>query len=97
MTGYALDVLDEGAFKRYWDAVVTPLLDDAGSIDGSTLKYLHTDRWEIEPINWTATLPEESRKRRCYEIYQWLPVIAGHIVESREQQRHHQRHHQSVA
>jgi len=44
MTGYALDVLDEGAFKRYWDAVVTPLLDDAGSIDGSTLKYLHTDR-----------------------------------------------------
>ena len=82
--GYALDVLDEGAFKRYWDAVVTPLLDDAGPLGGSTLKYLHTDSWEIEPINWTPTLPAEFKKRRGYDITPWMPVIAGNIVESRE-------------
>ena len=82
--GYALDVLDEGAFKRYWDAVVTPLLDDAGPLAGSTLKYLHTDSWEIEPINWTPTLPAEFKKRRGYDITPWMPVIAGNIVESRE-------------
>jgi len=60
--GYALDVLDEGAFKRYWDAVVAPLIDDAGPLAGRTLKYLHTDSWEVEAINWTPTLREEFRR-----------------------------------
>src|ERR1035438_1170176 len=39
--GYALDVLDAGAFRRYWDAVVEPLIADAGPLAGKTLKYLH--------------------------------------------------------
>ena len=82
--GHALDVLDEGAFTRYWDAVVTPLLDDAEPFAGSTLKYLHTDSWEVEPINWTPTFPEEFKKRRGYGIEGWLPVFAGQIVGSRE-------------
>ena len=32
--GYAIDVLDEGAFQRYWDAVVEPLLADPGRWPG---------------------------------------------------------------
>lgn len=81
--GYALDVLDAGAFRRYWDAVVEPLLDDAGPLAGRTLKYLHTDSWEVEPLNWTPTLREEFRKRRGYDLLPWLPTLAGKIVESR--------------
>ena len=46
--GYALDVLDAGAFQRYWDAVVEPLIADAGPLAGQALKYLHTDSWEVE-------------------------------------------------
>src|SRR5204862_5406668 len=30
--GYALDVLDSSALKRYWDAVVEPLIADAGPL-----------------------------------------------------------------
>ena len=48
-----------GAFKRYWDAVVEPLIADAGPLAGQSLKYLHTDSWEVEAINWTPTLREE--------------------------------------
>ncbi|HNY29144.1 MAG TPA: glycosyl hydrolase, partial [Candidatus Sumerlaeota bacterium] len=33
-TGFALDVLDAGAFQRYWDAVVEPLIADAGPLAG---------------------------------------------------------------
>jgi hypothetical protein len=51
--GYALDVLDAEAFWRYWNAVVEPLIADAGPLAGKTLKYLHTDSWENEPLNWT--------------------------------------------
>ncbi len=81
--GYALDVLDAGAFGRYWDAVVEPLIADAGSLAGRTLKYLHTDSWEIEAVNWTPTLREEFRRRRGYDLVPFLPVLTGRIVESR--------------
>ncbi len=81
--GYALDVLDAGAFERYWDAVVGPLIADAGPLAGRTLKYLHTDSWEVEAINWTPTLREEFRKRRGYDLLPFLPVMAGRIVDSR--------------
>jgi hypothetical protein len=81
--GYALDVLDAGAFQRYWDAVVEPLIADAGPLAGHTLKYLHTDSWEVEGLNWTPTLLEEFRKRRGYEPLPFLPVMAGRIVDSR--------------
>jgi len=81
--GFALDVLDAGAFQRYWDAIVEPLIADAGPLAGKSLKYLHTDSWEVEAINWTPTLREEFRQRRGYELLPFLPVLAGRIVDSR--------------
>jgi hypothetical protein len=81
--GYALDVLDAGAFQRYWDKVVEPLIADAGPLAGHTLKYLHTDSWEVEAINWTPTLREEFRQRRGYDLLPFLPALADRIVESR--------------
>ena len=81
--GFSLDVLDAEAFRRYWDAVVEPLIADAGPLAGTTLKYLHTDSWEVEPLNWTPTIREEFQQRRGYDPLPWLPVLAGRIVDSR--------------
>jgi hypothetical protein len=83
--GFALDVYSRTAFQDYWDAVVEPLIADAGPLAGKTLKYLHTDSWEIELANWTPLLPEEFKQRRGYELTPWLPVLAGCIVNSREE------------
>ena len=83
--GYALDPFDAGAFTRYWDAVVEPLIADAGALAGTTLKYLHTDSWEVEVANWTPTLRAEFRQRRGYDLLPWLPVITGRLVNSREE------------
>ena len=83
--GYALDPFDADAFKKYWDAVVEPLIADAGPLAGKALKYLHTDSWEVEVANWTPTLREEFQKRRGYDLLNWLPVIAGKIVDSRDE------------
>ncbi|MBP8304601.1 MAG: glycoside hydrolase, partial [Phycisphaerae bacterium] len=82
--GHALDVLDEGAFRRYWDAVVEPLIADAGPLAGKTLRYLHTDSWEIGVFNWTPALLREFRQRRGYDPLPWLPVLAGRIVDNRD-------------
>lgn len=82
---YALDVYDARAFQNYWNAVVEPLIEDAGPLAGKTLQYLHTDSWEIENANWTPNLRQEFQQRNGYDMVPWLPVIAGKIVNSREE------------
>jgi hypothetical protein len=82
--GYAIDALDKGAFDRYWIAVVKPLLDAAGPLAGRSLRYLHTDSWEIDHFNWTPTFLEEFRARRGYDPLPYLPALTGRIVESRD-------------
>lgn len=81
--GFALDVYSAAAFQNYWDKIVEPLIADAGPLAGKTLKYLHTDSWEVELANWTPTLREQFKKRRGYDLLPWLPVLAGRIVNSR--------------
>ena len=82
--GLALDPMDTKAFQRYWDDVIEPLITDAKAIPACTLRYLHTDSWEIEPYNWTARLPAEFRKRRGYDMTPWLPVLARKTLVSVE-------------
>ena len=83
--GFALDVYSATAFQHYWDQVVEPLIDDAGPLAGRTLKWLHTDSWEIELANWTPLFREEFRQRHGYDLLPWLPVLAGRIINSREE------------
>ncbi|MGW8258370.1 MAG: glycosyl hydrolase, partial [Thermoguttaceae bacterium] len=82
--GYALDPIDADVFQSYWNQVVEPLISDAGPLAGKTLKYLTTDSWEIEVLNWSPTLREEFKKRRGYDLLPYLPVIAGRIVQDRQ-------------
>jgi hypothetical protein len=82
---FALDVYSAAAFQNYWNAIVEPLIADAGPLAGKTLKYLHTDSWEIELANWTPTLRAEFQKRHGYDLLPWLPVLAGKIVNSRDE------------
>lgn len=81
--GYALDPFDANVFRAYWQEVVEPLIADAGPLAGRTLKYLHTDSWEVEVANWTPTLREEFQRRRGYDMWPFLPTLAGRIVNSR--------------
>ncbi len=81
--GYALDPIDGGIFRSYWAQAVEPLIADAGPLAGKTLKYLHTDSWEVEVLNWTPSLRAEFQRRRGYDLLPFLPVLAGYIVDSR--------------
>ena len=82
--GRVIDYLSESAFKRYWNEVVDPLLDDAEPYIGTVLQQLETDSWECGGMNWTDDFREQFVKYRGYDIVPYLPVIAGKIVESRE-------------
>jgi hypothetical protein len=81
--GYAIDPIDGRAFKAYWQQIIEPLISDAGPLAGKTLKYLHTDSWEIEMLNWTPTFRDEFKRRRGYDLLPFFPVVTGRIVDSR--------------
>ncbi|MCX7047244.1 MAG: glycosyl hydrolase, partial [Candidatus Sumerlaeota bacterium] len=81
--GMAIDYLDSQALINYWKEVVAPLIEDAGPLAGKSLKYLHTDSWELGGVNWTPKLPEMFRKRRGYDMRSYLPALAGKIVDNR--------------
>jgi hypothetical protein len=82
--GWAIDYLDPQAFDRYWGDVVEPLLDAAGPLVGRSLRFLHTDSWELGPVNWTPRLPEKFRQRHGYELSRYWPVLAGYVVDDAE-------------
>lgn len=79
--GYAIDVFDRGAFERYTKAVVVPLLEQAKG--HPSLRYLHTDSWEVDLINWTPTLRDEFKRRRGYDPLPFMAAFAGRIVDRR--------------
>ena len=84
--GYALDVLDAGGVSTATGTRSSSRSSPTpGHSAGRALKYLHTDSWEIEAVNWTPTLRDEFRRRRGYDLLPFLPVMAGRIVDGRAQ------------
>lgn len=82
--GLAIDYLDRDAFEQYCDDVLSPILEVAKPYVGKSLRYLHTDSWELGPVNWTPAMPEEFRSRRGYDLQTYLPTLAGYVVEDAE-------------
>lgn len=83
--GRVIDYMSEKQFMRYWDQHVKPLLEDVKPMVGKTLKYLQTDSWELDGINWTEDFAAQFRRRRHYDPIRFLPVIADKIIGNREQ------------
>lgn len=79
--GLSLDHLNPDAFVAFKDHVLEPLITTAQQA-GNSVKFLLTDSWEMGVVNWTNRFPEEFRRFRGYDIWPYLPVMAGRVVES---------------
>ena len=42
----------------------------------------HIDSWENGSQNWTAEMRKEFQNRRKYDVFPFLPVFAGYVVDS---------------
>jgi len=82
--GSVLDYMSTEAFDFYWQDVVEPIFKAAGEHVGHTLKFMETDSWECGGMNWTDKFIEEFRNYRGYDITNYLPIIAGYVVENVE-------------
>jgi len=58
------------------------ILKQGGADAKEVVKIFHVDSWECGSQNWSKNFREEFKKRRGYELYTYLPVMAGIPVES---------------
>lgn len=82
--GLCLDHLSKDALNSYYKQVMLPIINVAQEA-GNSLKYLHTDSWEMKVVNWTNNFREEFKNRRGYDPLVYMPVMTNKIVGSREE------------
>ncbi len=82
-SGLSLDHLNPEAFELFRKTVIQPLIDSAQAV-GNSVRFLQTDSWEMGIVNWTNRFPEEFKKFRGYDLFRYLPVMTGRVVESQD-------------
>ena len=82
--GLSVDHLRAEAFELFSQTVITPLIKTAQSV-GNSVKFLQTDSWEMNNVSWTQKFPAEFKKYRGYDIRKYMPVLAGRIVDNRDE------------
>ena len=82
--GRVLDYLNPDSLDAYWQRNIDPLFKAIGPMAGTTLRYVHTDSWEGGGMNWTPGFDRAFRDNRGYDPLPWLAVLAGYVVDSRE-------------
>ncbi len=85
-TGLEVDKLDPDAVRKYVNHYLD-LYGDAtgGKLGPEGLGYMILDSYEAGHMTWTSKLPEEFEKRRGYSLTNYLPVLTGMLVGSREE------------
>ncbi len=84
-TGLEVDKLNPDYVRNYFNYYLDQFEEAAGGLMGQRgLQYLITDSWEAQSANWTDNMITEFTNRRGYDMVPWLPVLAGHVVESGE-------------
>ncbi|MGV8091567.1 MAG: glycosyl hydrolase [Mangrovibacterium sp.] len=81
--GLSLDHLNPDAFRLFSDSVIIPIVETVQSV-GNSVKYLWTDSWEMGVTNWTNNFSDEFKRFRGYELNEYMPVLAGRVVENQE-------------
>ena len=87
--GLIIDHFNPDALERCFQYIMDKLLPELGSFEGTALKYMHMDSYEVTSydvacIVWTPDFLEEFRKRRGYDMTAYLPVLFGYTVQNEE-------------
>jgi hypothetical protein len=81
--GLSMDHLSKDALLQFNKDVISKLITSAREA-GKSLKFIHTDSWEMGVANWTQGFMDKFRKLRGYDMTPYLPVLTNRIVGSRD-------------
>lgn len=83
--GLEVDKLSKEALDKHWNALVGKVISDIGPKGVKTLNNVLIDSYEVGTQNWSPVFREEFKKRRGFDPLPYLPVIAGRIIDGKEQ------------
>lgn len=81
--GLECDKFNPTAIKLQFDSWFGAIYNKMGKgIADSVLKIFHIDSWECGSQNWSPVFRSAFKLRRGYDLYKYLPVMAGIPIES---------------
>jgi hypothetical protein len=85
-TGLEVDKLNAPFVRNYMDNYLASYEATVGKefMGKRGIRYVVTDSWEAGSQNWTDDMMPKFKDRRGYDLLHWLPVLAGHVVDSSE-------------
>jgi len=83
-TGLEVDKLDRRYVRDYFEKYLDSYREAVGpkEMGKRGIQYVINDSWEAGSQNWTDKMLEDFSRLRGYDPTHWLPVLAGHVVES---------------
>jgi hypothetical protein len=84
-TGFAADVLNKDAIQSSFDSYIGQILKRIPEDKRKTFKGIFIDSYEQGTANWTNNMEKSFKEAYGYDPLPWLPVLKGHVVESKEQ------------
>jgi hypothetical protein len=84
--GLECDKLSKAGAEAMFAGLMAKLISDSKPLsgEGKTLVSTHIDSWEVGSQNWTPAFRREFKRLRGYDPLPFLPVMAGHVIESLE-------------
>jgi hypothetical protein len=85
-TGLEVDKLDRRFVRNYFEKYLDSYRQTVGAdlIGKRGISYVINDSWEAGSQNWTDNMLAQFKKLRGYDPQPWMPVLAGHVVQSAE-------------
>ena len=81
--GLECDKFNPEAIRLQFNSWFGKAVEVAGpEIAARVLKVFHVDSWECGSQNWSPVFREEFKQRRGYDLYEYLPIMAGFPVKS---------------
>ncbi len=82
--GLECDKFSKEAVTLQFNSWFGEIMRQGGATAKEVVKLFHIDSWECGSQNWSQNFREEFKKRRGYDPYDYLPVMAGIPVESNQ-------------
>lgn len=80
--GLECDKFSKAAIEKHYNSFVKRVVDNSKKEAPNALQYVEIDSYEMGGQNWTDGFESIFKKRKGYDIKQFLPLFAGRFIEN---------------